>query len=85
MSGRQTALYSTLTEGLLTHFTPPIFVWPCLPCPSSVIGSIPLWVHYLPASMGIDVIPLPYICVPSEICSQIALPVVFTHPQWILW
>ena len=41
-------------------------------------GSIPLWVHYLPASTGIDVIPLPYVHVPSEVCSQITLPVVFT-------
>ena len=43
--------------GLLTHFTPPISIWPCLPRPSSVIGHIPLGVHYLPASTGIDVIP----------------------------
>ena len=46
-----------LTQGLLTHFTPPHFIWPCLPWSSSVIGHIPLVVHYLPASMGIDVIP----------------------------
>ena len=42
---------------LLTHFTLPHFVWPCLLWPSSVVGNIPLLVHYLPASMGIDVIP----------------------------
>ena len=37
---------------------PPLFyVWPCLPWPSSVIGYIPLGVHYPPTSMGIDVIP----------------------------
>ena len=36
------------------------FGWPCLPWPSSVSGNIPLLVHYLPVSMGIDVIPLPY-------------------------
>ena len=35
----------------------PHFVWPCLPWPSSVIGCIPLWDHYLPASMGRDIIP----------------------------
>ena len=46
-----------LTQGLLTHFTPPIYVWPCQLWPSSMIGCIPLGVHYLPASMGIDVIP----------------------------
>ena len=38
---------------LLAHFTPPIsFHWPCLPSPSSVSGSIPLSVHYLPVSTG---------------------------------
>ena len=26
--------------------------------------------------------PLPYICVPLKVCSQITLPVVFTHP-WV--
>ena len=46
-----------LTQGLLTHFTPPHFVWPCLLWPSSVSGHIPLGVHCLPASMGIDVVP----------------------------
>ena len=43
--------------GLLTHFTPAYFVWHCLLWPSSVIGHIPVGVHYLPASMGIDIIP----------------------------
>ena len=28
--------------------------------------------------MGIDIIPLPYVCVPLDVCSQITLPVVFT-------
>ena len=28
------------------------FIWPCLPWPSSVSGSIPLTVHYPPALMG---------------------------------
>ena len=56
MSERQTTLSFTLTWILLTHFTPN-FVWPCLLQPSSVIGCIPLLVHYLPASTGIDVIP----------------------------
>ena len=40
----------------LFHF-PLFYVWPCLPWPSSVIGHIPHRVHYLPTSMGIDVIP----------------------------
>ena len=43
--------------GVTYPFHSPHFVWPCLPWPSSVSGCIPLWVHYLPASMGIDVIP----------------------------
>ena len=37
--------------------SPLVSVWPCPLWPSSVIGCIPLGVHYLPASMGIDVIP----------------------------
>ena len=43
--------------GVVYPFHSPHFVWLCLPWPSLVIGRIPLWVHYLPASMGIDVIP----------------------------
>ena len=47
-----------LTWGVLTYFTPPLcFVWPCLPWPSSMSGCIHCGVHYLPARMGIDVIP----------------------------
>ena len=46
-----------LTWGLLTHFTPPFYVWPFLPWPSSMIGCIPHGVSYLPASMGIDIVP----------------------------
>ena len=53
--------------------------------PSSMIGCIPLGVHYRPASMGINImVPLPYVHVPSEVCSHIMLPEVFTHPQWML-
>ena len=37
--------------------SPPISVWPCLPWHSSMIGHIPLGVHYPPASMGIDIVP----------------------------
>ena len=36
--------------GVTYPFTPPILFWPCLPRPSSMIGHIPLGVHYLPAS-----------------------------------
>ena len=43
--------------GVTYLFHSPHFVWPCLPWPSLVIGHILLWVHYLPASMGIDIIP----------------------------
>ena len=43
--------------GVTYLFHPPHFIWPCLLWPSSVSGHIPLWVHYPPASMGIDVIP----------------------------
>ena len=72
-------------EGCFPILLTPPFGWPCLPWPSLVSGSIPLLVHYLPASMGIDIIPLPYVCVPQEIFSQITLPLVFTHLQWMLW
>ena len=48
-------LHSDMGATYLLHS--PYFVWPCLPCPSSVSGCIPLWVHYPPASMGIDIIP----------------------------
>ena len=54
--GRQ-ALSFLLTWGLLTHFTPPCFVWPCLPWPSSMSDHLCCWVHYLPVSMGTDIIP----------------------------
>ena len=70
--------------GVTYPFHSPLFAWPCLPWPSSVSGIIPLLDHYLPASMGIDIVPLPYIHVPSEVCSQITLPVVFPHPQCTL-
>ena len=43
--------------GVTYPFHSPHFVWPCLPWPSSVIGHIPLGVHYPPASMGIDNVP----------------------------
>ena len=43
--------------GITYPFHSPHFVWPCLLWPSSVIGHIPLWVHYWPVSMGIDIIP----------------------------
>ena len=54
--GRQ-VLSFLLTWGVLTHFTPPLFFWPCLLWPSSMSGHIHCGVHYPLASMGIDVIP----------------------------
>ena len=71
-------LSSILTWGCLPISLPPP-CWPCLPWPSSVSGSFPPLVHYLPASTGIDIIPLPYVRVPLEVCSQNTLPGVFTH------
>ena len=38
-------------------FHSPHLVWPCQPWPSLVSGHIYLGIHYLPASMGIDVTP----------------------------
>ena len=48
--------------GVICPFHSPhyVFVWPCLPWPSSVSGSIPLPVHYLPASTS-------YRCPPSAL------------------
>ena len=46
-----------LTWGVLTHFTPPCFVWPCLPWPSFVSGHIHHQVQYHPASMGTNIAP----------------------------
>ena len=51
-NARPMALHSNMRATCPFHS--PISVgWPCLPWPSSVNGSIPLLVHYLPASMGI--------------------------------
>ena len=76
-------LPSHLLHGATYPFHSPhyVFVWPCLPWPSLVSGSIPLLVP-LSASCQwvIDVIPLPYVHVPSKVCSQITLPVVL-HPS----
>ena len=36
--------------------SPPCFLWPCLPWPSSMSGCICHGVHYLPVSMSIDFI-----------------------------
>ena len=43
--------------GVTYLFHSPHFGWHCLPWPSSVINSIVLGIHYLPVSMGIDIIP----------------------------
>ena len=78
-SSRPSVLH--LDMGLLTHFTPPSLA---LPDRGSVSGSFPPLVHYLPASMGIDVVPLPYVHVLLEVYHQNTLPRVFTHLQWML-
>ena len=43
--------------GLLTHFTPPILFGLAYHDPVQWFGRIPHWVHYPPASMGIDIMP----------------------------
>ena len=48
---------SSWHRGYLPVSLPTVSIWPCLPWPSSVIGCIPLGVHYPPASMGINIIP----------------------------
>ena len=51
------ALSFLLTWGYLPVLLPPCSVWPCLPWPSSMSGCIGHWVHYVLASMDIDVFP----------------------------
>ena len=51
-SARPMALHSDMWPTCPFH-SPISFGWPCLPWPSSGSGSIPLLVHYLPASTGI--------------------------------
>ena len=48
--------HSSWCRGYLPISLPP-FVWPCQLWPSSVSGCIQHGVHYLPASMDIDIIP----------------------------
>ena len=71
--------------GVLTHFTPPFVLFRLAyhdPC--SMSGCICHGVHYLPASMALTSFPLPYIHVPSKVCSHITLPEVFTCLLWML-
>ena len=49
--------HSSWHGGYLPISLPPCFVWPCLLWPSSMSGCICCWVHYLPASTGIDIVP----------------------------
>ena len=58
-----------LTQGLLTHFTPPVSVWSCLPCPSSVIGCIPLGVTICQHQQASIIIPSA-LCTCSFQCLQ---------------
>ena len=46
--------HSSGHRGYLPISLPLCSVWPCLPWPSSMSGHIHHGVHYLPASMGID-------------------------------
>ena len=81
--GRQ-ALSFLLTQGLLTCFTPPFVMF------GLAYHDPVLWV--VTFIMGFTIcqhqwalmsFPLPYVCVPSEVCSHITLPEVFTCPQWM--
>ena len=67
--------------GVTYLFHSPHFIWPCLLWPSSVIGCIPLWVHYLPASMDIDVIPSALCMCSFQSLQPNHITVVFTHPS----
>ena len=54
--GRQVFSF-LLTWGYLPVSLTLCFVWPCLPWPSSISVCNCCGVHYLPTSMGIDIIP----------------------------
>ena len=43
--------------GTYPFHSSPFYVWPCLPWPSSMSSHFHHGIHYLPASMVIDVIP----------------------------
>ena len=66
--------------GVTYPFHSPHFIWPYLPWPSSMIGCIPLGVHYPPASMGIDLIPSA-LCTRSFQSLQPNHNFPFSHPR----
>ena len=74
----------TPTWGLLTHFTPPIMFLFCLACldPVQWVVAFLFWSTICQHQWVIDVVPLPYVHVPSKVFSQITLPVVF-HPSLV--
>ena len=73
-------------RGVSTHFTPHIMFLFGLTCHDLVqwVVAFLFWSTICQHQWVIDVIPLPYVHVPSKVCSQITLPMVFTHPQWTL-
>ena len=83
--GRQ-MLSFLLTWGVLTHFTPP-FVLFGLAYHDPVLWVVAFIVGFTICQhqWALTLFPPPYVCVPSEVCSHITLPEVFTHPQWMLW
>ena len=82
--GRQMLLL-LLTQGVLTHFTPPFVLFglayhdPVLWVATFTVGFT-IW----QCQWALMLFPPPYVHVPSEVCSHITLPEVFTHPQWML-
>ena len=61
-------------------FHSPLFVWPCHPWPSLGSGHIQHGVLYLPASMGIDIIPS-VLCTYSFQCLQLCHFTCGLHPS----
>ena len=71
-------LWFLLTCRVLTCFTPPYFVWPCLPWPSSMSGHFHHQVHYLLASTGSNIAPSVLCMCSSKVYSH------FTCLWWTL-
>ena len=82
--GRQ-MLSFLLTQGLLTHFTSPCFMFGlAYHDPVLWLAAFLLGFTICQHQWALISFPLPYVCVPSKVCSHITLPEVFTHPQWML-
>ena len=82
--GRQ-ALSFLSTWGVLTHFTLTLFFGLANCDPLGLVVAFIIGFTICQHQWALMSFPLPYVCVPSEVCSHITLPKVFTHLLWMLW